>query len=134
MFSCGHGADMKDVRIAELTDQSPRKKVRTLLTYKLVAEIGPPKKGNHITWDGGTGFGIRVTSAGARAFILRYRNASGADKQITIGSPPAWNVTRARKHADALRHEIDKGADPLAHRQNARGAPTVAELADRFEV
>jgi integrase len=86
------------------------------------------------TWDGGTGFGIRVTSAGARAFILRYRNASGADKQITVGSPPAWNVTKARKYADALRHEIDKGADPLAQRQTARGSPTVADLADRFEL
>jgi integrase len=65
--------------------------------------------------------------------VLRYRNADGRDTQITIGSPPAWNVAAARKHADWLRHQVDSGVDPLAERKSIRGAPTVAELADRFE-
>jgi integrase len=103
------------------------------LTDKLVAALAPPPKGNRIRWDGGSGFGVRVTSAGARAFVLRYRNAAGRDTQITIGSPPAWNVAKARKHADRLRHQVDSGFDPLAERKSTRGAPTVAELADRFE-
>ena len=104
------------------------------LTDRLVAALTPPDKGNTIRWDGQTpGLGVRVTAAGARAFVLRYRNANGRDTQLTIGSPPAWNVTKARKHAEALRYEIDLGADPLAEQKATRTAPTVSDLADRFE-
>jgi integrase len=104
------------------------------LTDKIVAALPPPTKGNRIRWDGGSGFGVRVTSAGARAFVLRYRNAAGRDTQLTIGSARDWTVAKARKRADALRHEVDTGADPLKERKTTREALTVADLADRFEV
>jgi integrase len=129
----GHWADTKAVNMAKQFSQGPRPVTSGPLTDKIVANLTPPLKGNRITWDGGTGFGVRVTSAGARAFILRYRNAAGHDKQITIGGHPAWNVVKARRHADGLRRAIDAGSDPLSQRQALRGAPTVAELADRFE-
>ena len=103
------------------------------LTDKIVAALPPPTKGNRIRWDGGSGFGVRVTSAGARAFVLRYRNAAGRDTQMTIGSTRDWSVAKARKHADALRHQVDTGADPLKARKTTREALTVADLADRFE-
>ena len=119
--------------MTEPAGQDPLIQVSGPLTDRAVAALPLPAKGNRITWDGGTGFGVRVTSAGARSFILRYRNASGQDKQITIGAPPAWNVAKARRHAEVLRHQIDTGTDPLAERRAVRGAPTMADLAERFE-
>jgi integrase len=41
-------------------------------------------------------------------------------------------VATARKEAERLRQEIDRGIDPLAKRQAEREAPTVGELADRY--
>lgn len=112
-------------------------KISGPLTDKIVAALAPPNKGSKIYWDGGTGFGVRVTAAGARAFVLRYRNATGTDRTLTIGAPSGgptgWNVTRARRYGDDLRQQIDTGVDPLADRQTTRDAPTITDLADRFE-
>jgi hypothetical protein len=56
------------------------------ITDKLVKDLLSPPKGNTITYDTEVkGFGVRVTAAGARAFILNYR-AGGVERRITIGS------------------------------------------------
>jgi hypothetical protein len=49
-----------------------------LLTDRIVRELPAPARGAKITYDGGdprrrvSGFGVRVTAAGQRAFILNY--------------------------------------------------------------
>jgi hypothetical protein len=51
---------------------------RELLTDRIVRELPAPARGAKITYDGGdprrrvSGFGVRVTAAGQRAFILNY--------------------------------------------------------------
>src|SRR5262249_40091482 len=67
------------------------------------------------------------------AFILNYRNRSGRERRITLGSPPAWTVAAARNQAAELRRRIDAGSDPLAELETERTAPTVCDLAERFE-
>ena len=104
------------------------------LTDAAVKRLPAPTKGNRITFDDVVaGFGCRVTAAGHRAFILDYRTKIGRQRRITIGQYPNWNTTGARQEASRLRQEIDRGADPLGEIQEARGAPTVSDLADRFE-
>ena len=50
------------------------------------ADTLAPAVGNRITYDEEVkGFGVRITSAGAKAFILNYR-AAGRERRITIGS------------------------------------------------
>ena len=46
-----------------------------------------PERGNRVTYDRAVpGFGLRVTAAGARAFVLRYRRRSdGRQRVFTIG-------------------------------------------------
>jgi integrase len=78
------------------------------------------------------GFGLRVTKAGAKAFVLRYRNAAGQEHQFTIGSFPDWSVGAARAEARRLRVRIDRGEDPLAERVAEREAPTIKRLAERY--
>lgn len=78
------------------------------------------------------GFGIRVTKAGARAFILNY-HVSGRERRITIGRHPAWTAAAARERAKELRREIDQGHDPLDERQERRDAPSVGDLWKEYE-
>jgi integrase len=114
--------------------------MRQRLAEKLVHTLPAPAAGNHVFWDAPPatgkdyvpGLGLRVTAAGARAFILNYRTRSGRERRITIGAWPAWTVTAARAEAAALKRRIDAGDDPLAERQEARDAPTMSELLDRF--
>ena len=104
------------------------------LTDAAVKRLPVPANGNRITFDDAIGgFGCRVTAGGARSFVLDYRTKVGRQRRITIGQYPNWSTAGARQEAARLRQEIDRGADPLEDIQEAREAPTVAELADRFE-
>jgi integrase len=97
-----------------------------------VKEIEPPPKGNRIVYDSEIkGFGVRVTAAGARSFVLNYV-FNGRERRITIGNYPEWGVEQARNRAMELRRAIDGGTDPLAVREEARAAPTVAELVEKY--
>src|SRR5271165_2684483 len=83
-----------------------------LLTDPIVRALPAPASGNRITYDGGdpgrrvAGFGIRVTAAGMRAFILTYR-INGLQRRYTIGSFPDWSVSQAREAAKGLKRDID---------------------------
>src|SRR5579875_3524377 len=105
------------------------------LTDRIVEALPRPAAGNQITYDGGEkavrGFGVRVTSAGGRAFVLNYR-ASGRERRITIGSYPDWSVKAARERAKELKRRIDLGEDPMAERHAERAAPTIEALAARY--
>ena len=102
------------------------------LIDKLVRELAPPGSGNRIVYDVDVkGFGARITAGGARSFILNYRIA-GRERRHTIGGFPAWSVRMAREEAAKLKRDIDRGRDPVGEREEARSAPTVAELTDRY--
>ncbi len=48
------------------------------ITDKLVRGLVPPETGNRIIYDDKvSGFGVRSTAAGAKSFILNYRNSGG---------------------------------------------------------
>jgi Arm DNA-binding domain len=105
------------------------------LTDKLVRQLPPPAKGNTITYDSDVkGFGIRVTAAGARSFVLNYRRkADGLERRHTVGQWPDWSVSGAREEAKRLKRAIDGGGDPVGEDRAMRDAPTVTDLAERFE-
>jgi len=102
------------------------------LTDALVKRLPVPEKGSRITYDSQVpGFGVRVTAAGARSFVLNYHTRSGRERRYTIGSN--WRVAAARKKARDLKHLIEDGGDPLADIEDERAAPTVSDLIARFE-
>lgn len=103
------------------------------LTDKSVKAVPKPATGNQVTYDNEVkGFGVRVTAAGARAFVVNYR-ASGRERRITIGNFPDWKVAQARDEAKSIKRQVDSGKDPMADRHADRAAPTIEELAVRFE-
>jgi integrase len=107
----------------------------TRLTDAVVRDLPAPASGSKITYDGGAGcvrgFGLRVTAAGVKAFVLNY-TVNGRERRLTIGAYPTWKVATAREEAARLRRDIDRGIDPLGERIAEREAPTVNELCDRY--
>jgi integrase len=102
------------------------------LTDKLVREQAPPAIGNRIVYDAEVkGFGVRITAAGTRSFILNYR-VNGRERRHTIGQFPTWSARIAREEASSLKRDIDRGRDPVGEREEARSAPIVSDLAARY--
>ena len=109
------------------------------LTDKLVRDFPPPASGNKIHYDGDVrGFGVRITSAGARSWVFNYR-AGGVERRLTIGDTKAWTVRAARGKANELRRLVDDGLDPMAvrhaqrRRQPWRTSPSNIWTMSRFE-
>jgi hypothetical protein len=101
------------------------------LTDKVIRSLEPPVSGNYIVYDdpneGVGGFGIRITSKGARSFVLNYRfndpraYRKSNEWRYTIGRYPAWSLAAAREEAKSLRQKLDRGEQhPVAERQAAR--------------
>jgi integrase len=105
------------------------------LTDNLLRRLPTPEHGNKITYDAAVkGFGVRVTAAGGRAFILNYRRKlDGRERRYTIGSFPDWGTTAAREEAKRLKRLVDGGADPVGEQEENRAAATAADLCARFE-
>lgn len=102
------------------------------LTDQIAKGLCPPVKGNRIVYDDQVrGFGLRVTKAGRKAFVLNYR-ISGRERRMTIGAYPDWTVVGARKQAEEFRREVDIGIDPLQRREDKRAEPTIEDLFERY--
>ncbi|MEM5293530.1 integrase family protein [Burkholderia sp. JPY481] len=108
---------------------------KTNLTAARVAAFQcEPGKQQAILYDAKTrGFGLRVTSAGARAYIVEGR-LHGRTIRCTIGDPANWKLEDARQHAADLRVLIDKGTDPREQEALQRAAADAKrEAAQRRE-
>lgn len=101
------------------------------LTERFVKAATPREKDFCFFDETCPGFGVCVYASGRKAFILVYRIA-GRQRRFTIGGWPDWSVCAAREEAKALKRDIDRGIDPLGRREDARDAPTVADLIDRY--
>lgn len=93
----------------------------------------PPTRGQLFFWDTEIkGFALRVTSGGAKSFVLDYR-VDGRQRRITLGNYPDWTVQAARAAAKAMKREVDQGLDPMGERQALREAPTMQDLWERYK-
>lgn len=65
------------------------------------------------------GFGVRVTSSGAKAFFLE-KLIHGKLRRITLGRYPELTVEQARKEAQKLLGKIAIGIDPVAEKKESK--------------
>ena len=108
------------------------------LTDGLVEGV-TPTRGDTYVWDAALArFGVRVTKAGARLYLIQYRAKTVAGspsktRRITIGQHDGklWNVTKARAEARRLLAFVDTGTDPYGDRLAEREAKHQAELATK---
>lgn len=100
-----------------------------------IARTAAPEKGQRLIFDehrdAPRGFALRVTSAGSKAFILRYR-MDARERRKTIGQWPTWSVEAARDEARKLLVKIEQGTDPLDEKRQRKAEPTVCELAEQW--
>src|SRR5580658_1427369 len=121
------------------------------LTDTVIRALPLPAKGNKVTYDQPdpdipetadvvtVGLGIRVTAAGHRAWVFRYRlkDGSGDYRKLTLGRYPHLSIANVRKRARKLREEIEGGGDPQARKSPSGGCrpstswPTTTTLSRR---
>jgi integrase len=110
------------------------------LSEETIKRLLVPATGNSITYfvgariQGATvprGFGVRVTAAGARAFIINYR-LRGREHRFTIGAWPDWSALKAVREARNLRQRVDRGENPLDDRAPPPETKTVSKVLDDF--
>jgi integrase len=90
--------------------------MRTRLTPTSVRKARADKGADRtIFWDSRTpGFGLQVTAAGHRSFVIQYR-ANGRSRRMAIDG--VLSLEAARKRAKALLGEVAHDRDPLAERR-----------------
>lgn len=85
---------------------------RTNLTPERIRKATcPPGKQQTFLWDKEGRLGVRITTAGAKAFIFESKLNRSTIRR-TIGACSAWTVEDARKEANRLQRLIDRGIDP----------------------
>ena len=110
------------------------------LNEETIKRLPIPDKGNRIAYFAGDiiqgakvprGFGVRVTAAGTRAFVLNYR-LRGREHRFTIGVWPDWSALKAVREARNLRQRVDRGENPIGDRSPFPAQMTVTSMLDDF--
>lgn len=78
------------------------------------------------------GLGLKVTPAGRKVFVYRYRTKFGRQRKFTIGKLTDVSVAQARRKAVALAADVSEGQDPASDRLLQRRALTVAEFSSKY--
>ena len=78
------------------------------------------------------GFGLVITPAGSKSFVLNYRNQDNRSRRKTIGKYGHLTVEQARELAKELCYRISKGEDPVQQDELQRTQPTFADVAKKF--
>jgi len=97
-----------------------------------IARAEPPETGQRFLFDSHRdaprGFGLRITSAGGKAFILNYQS-NGRRRRKTIGEWPVWSLEAARHEARDLMQRIATGDDPLEAERRRSQEPLIDDIA-----
>ncbi|GKS70002.1 phage integrase family protein [Nitrosomonas sp. PY1] len=103
------------------------------ITKSYVNKLSTPETGQAFVRDSELkGFAVRVTSAGAKSFILEKR-IDGKVKRLTLGRYPELTVEQARKKAHKLLGHIAIGRNPVAERkQESLQGTTLKQAFDDF--
>lgn len=78
-----------------------------------------PERGQR-DYPDGRGLTLRVFESGERTWLLRYRNAEGKQRKLTLGDYPALSLREARKQTETLKVAIRSGADPTTKKREQR--------------
>ena len=101
------------------------------LTDKRVRDLQPDAKGAFL-WDAKLpGFGVRVTPAGAKSYVVHYR-IGRRSRRTTVGRVGEMSLSAAKETAKEMLVAVRRGADPVAERAARRDALTLGALLDRW--
>lgn len=104
------------------------------LTKSAVERIAPGPK-DVFVWDTEQkGFGVKVTPAGRRIYIVQYwKPGVNRAARVTLGAHGDLTLDEARRQASKVRGAVAGGGDPAADKRRAREAAQAAVAeADRY--
>ncbi len=104
------------------------------ITKRSVDALKPGERDAYL-WDSElAGFGLKVTPAGGRTYLVQYRlgGRKGRTRRVTIGKHGTVTPDKAREAAKRLLGQVADGQDPAERKTQARKDPTVAELCDMY--
>jgi integrase len=105
---------------------------------KLIADRAAPGAARYVLWDSElAGFGLRVTPAGAKSWVVKYRADGGGRtapiRWLTIGAYPAVPAQQARDAASKALAAALLGQDPAGDASAKRKEMRVVDLVDLYE-
>jgi integrase len=112
---------------------TPNPAASAKITKSLVDKFESPASGQTFIRDVELkGFAVRITTGGAKSFIVEKR-IEGQVKRITLGRYPELTVEQARKEAHKLLGKIASGGNPIADKRlTALQAKTLSEAFEDF--
>jgi integrase len=132
-----HNTPKPLMRLTKFCDGVPFQSVRTrigsatrVLPVNLPA-IDAATPGQVIHDDAVPGLRLRAFPT-RKSFYLWYRTKAGVQRQPKIGDHPTITLTAARRIAKEILEQVAMGKDPMADRNAARAAPTVAEVCEKY--
>src|SRR4051794_19551304 len=91
-----------------------------------------PKITDYFEWDDEMPrFGVRVMRGGVKSYVIQYRK-DGRTRRFSFGKHGPLTPNQARAQARQLLAAVDRGEDPSQERHDRRGAPSVADVCERF--
>jgi integrase len=88
-------------------------------------------KDRTIYWDSSlSSFGLMVTKAGHRSYVLQYRNGGQTSRRITLSS--VLNLDSARREARKILGEVARGEDPAQDRRKTANPNTLQAVCERY--
>ena len=92
-----------------------------------------PGKNQTIFYDAKTpGLGLRVTSAGVKAYIFETR-LNGKTLRLTIGDVRSWTIAKAQDEAARLKVMVNQGIDPRQVKADQAAAKETAVIAKKAQ-
>jgi len=77
------------------------------------------------------GFGVRVSSAGTKSFVLLYR-LRGQSRRMTVGRHPIMSLAEARAMAREVLGKVAHGIDPQQEKDEAKSSLQFADVVGQF--
>jgi integrase len=102
---------------------------------KRTVDAAKPVTKDFYVWDQELkGFGLKVTPAGRKVYLVQYRigGRKGRTRRVTIGTHGAVTAEEARARAKKLLGDVAAGRDPAALLDEKRASKTLGELLTRF--
>ena len=102
------------------------------ITKRVVDAAGATGK-LHSLWDEALkGFGLRITPAGIKSYVVVYRNAHRRQRWLTIGRAGVLTPDEARNQARQLLAAVHRGEDPAADRQETNKSIDLNAMLDKY--
>lgn len=110
-------------------------KHETARISKQTVDAARPSDTDVYLWDDElSGFGLKVTPAGWKVYLVQYRlgGRKGRTRRVTIGKHGDLTPTTARAEAKRLVGEVALGRDPANDRDKVKADKTLAAVLEQF--